>query len=160
MTEKRLPVFRLEKIKTSLATKAMGRHWNRTQPTPNADTSMPDGVQVLCGTGNPDQDMQPFLDRITGPRRKDEVIGIEALMSASEDMFRRPDQPEGSRDPERVKAWSDAAMKCLREQFPDMVASAVLHLDETTPHIHALIVPVVEKERKARGRGAKDKPPF
>lgn len=42
-----------------------------------------------------------------------------------------------------VDAWSKANIEWLQETFgKDNVVSAVLHLDETTPHIHAIVVPV------------------
>jgi len=37
----------------------------------------------------------------------------------------------------------------LQEEFgKDNVVSAVLHMDETTPHIHATIVPIVQGQRR------------
>jgi len=47
-------------------------------------------------------------------------------------------------EPERVKAWATASLAWAKRQWPDQLASAVLHLDEQTPHLHLLVVPRVK----------------
>lgn len=73
------------------------------------------------------------------------------VLSASPQFF-RPDKPEeaGSYDPARVRAWSQKAMEWLREEFGTDAVHIALHLDETTAHIHALIVPTYIKQTKRR----------
>lgn len=59
----------------------------------------------------------------------------------------------------RLKEWSNDNIKWLQETFgKDNAVSAVLHLDEKTPHIHATVVPIVSGERrKAKQKnGTKD----
>ena len=36
----------------------------------------------------------------------------------------------------RMKAWATASLAWAKRQWPDQLASAVLHLDEQTPHLH------------------------
>ena len=52
----------------------------------------------------------------------------------------------------RLKAWCADNLEWLRRTFgAENVVSAVLHMDEATPHIHAAVVPIVTgKRRKAR----------
>ena len=49
----------------------------------------------------------------------------------------------------RLDDWRDDNLEWLRKTFgKDNLVSAVLHLDEKTPHIHATVVPVVTGERR------------
>ena len=49
----------------------------------------------------------------------------------------------------RLKAWCADNLAWLRKTFGvDNVVSAVLHMDEATPHIHAAVVPIVTGERR------------
>lgn len=81
-------------------------------------------------------------------RRDDAVLAVEVLLSASPEFF-RPEHPEraGTYDTERMEAWRDAAMEWLRGRYGDNLVSAVLHLDESTPHIQAVIVPITADNR-------------
>ena len=49
----------------------------------------------------------------------------------------------------RLEAWCADNLEWLRKTFgAENVVSAVLHMDEATPHIHAAIVPIVTGERR------------
>jgi len=49
----------------------------------------------------------------------------------------------------RLDEWCQDNLDWLRKTYgADNVVSAVLHMDEETPHIHATIVPIVQTERK------------
>ena len=49
----------------------------------------------------------------------------------------------------RLNDWCNDNMDWLKQTFgKDNVVSAVLHLDEKTPHIHATVVPIVTGERR------------
>ena len=49
----------------------------------------------------------------------------------------------------RLKAWCADNLEWLRRTFgAENVVSAVLHMDEATPHIHAAVVPIVTGERR------------
>jgi len=64
------------------------------------------------------------------------------LSGTPEDMQRI--QAEGKLD-----EWSNDNIKWLQDTFgKENVVSAVLHLDEKTPHIHAAVVPIVTGERR------------
>lgn len=152
------PILRLERVATRKEIGAMGRHWHRTQPTPNADPDMVGGVRLLHGSGDVLADLDAQLATLDKPPRKDACLGIEVLASASEDYFRPDGGSPYSRDPAKIEAWVRATMEHLRAEHGSTLAAAVLHLDETTPHIQALVVPIVEKMRAPAGR-AKDRTP-
>lgn len=57
---------------------------------------------------------------------------------------------------DRLKAWCADNLEWLRKTFgAENIVSAVLHMDEATPHIHAAVVPIVTGER----RKAREKKP-
>ena len=64
------------------------------------------------------------------------------LSGTHEDMARMED--EG-----RLGEWCDDSLAWLRETYgAENLVSAVLHMDEETPHIHATVVPIVQGERR------------
>lgn len=57
----------------------------------------------------------------------------------------------------RLDEWCQDNLDWLRKTYgEDNVVSAVLHMDEETPHIHATIVPIVQTERKKQKGGVRD----
>ena len=74
---------------------------------------------------------------------KNQVQAIRIVLSGThEDMARV--EGEGKLD-----EWCADNVKWLRETYgADNLVSAVLHMDEETPHIHATIVPIVQGERR------------
>jgi hypothetical protein len=78
--------------------------------------------------------------------RKDAVLANDILLSVSPEWF-RPEAPEahGTWDNARLKTFEAEARDMLKRTFGARVVSAVLHLDEATPHIQAVVVPVMRK---------------
>lgn len=91
-----------------------------------------------------------------GIKRKitpDQVRAIRIVLSGThEDMARVQD--EG-----RLNEWCGDNLQWLHRTFgKENTVSAVLHMDEHTPHIHATVVPIVTGERrKARKKQAEGK---
>ena len=88
--------------------------------------------------------------RTAGIRRKitpDQVRAIRIVLSGThEDMARVQD--EG-----RLAEWCDDNLQWLHRTFgSENTVSAVLHMDEHTPHIHATVVPIVTGERRKAKR--------
>ena len=84
--------------------------------------------------------------RTAGIKRKitpDQVRAIRIVLSGThEDMVRVQD--EG-----RLDEWCDDNLQWLHRTFgKENTVSAVLHMDEHTPHIHATVVPIVTGERR------------
>ena len=88
--------------------------------------------------------------------RKDQVCCIEIRLSAS---------PEAMAEiiaQGRLMDWCRESVKwAQREHGKENIVSAVLHMDEETPHLHVSLVPVVQGESKKQAttkkRAAKDK---
>lgn len=137
--------------KTSGTDAAMSAHIERTIKPKNAVESMthlnrelitfPDGVE------NRTQAIQHRLDT-AGLTRKignNQVRAIRVLLTGThEDMERITN--EG-----RLDGWCNDNLKYLADTFGrENIVSAVLHMDEQTPHIHATLVPIVKGERKRK----------
>jgi len=136
-------IMRTKKHSTMGDIGAMGKHNERERRTPNADPDrLADNVRLI-GTGDWVADAQARLDEATNARfRPDAVRGIEVFMGTSPEFFQ-------SGDREREAAWVERSMAWLRETFGGErnIVGAVLHRDETTPHIQALVVPLNDRDR-------------
>lgn len=77
---------------------------------------------------------------------------VQIVLSASPEYFRGPGQGPGQWDETRLKAWKAATLAWLHDEYGDDLAHASLHLDEDTPHIHALVVPTYEKRPRKPGK--------
>lgn len=85
--------------------------------------------------------------------RKNGVIANEDIYSASPAFFGDP-AAWCARSPEewRRNPWVVATVAFLKKVHNENLISVVLHLDERTPHLHAITLPLVEKARTKRGR--------
>ena len=127
-------VLRIQKLKTWGAIGGSGKHNQRERETPNADAARTAENRTVA----------QVKEAIGTQRiRKNAVLGVEMLLSASPEYF-RPGQTEkaGEYDAHRLNSWVDASTQWLQERYGNRVVKAVLHLDEATPHIHALLVPL------------------
>ena len=140
--------IQINKAKGSADTGASDHIERKTTPK-NADPTrthlnrelvqFPDGVADRTGAIS-------HRIRTAGIRRKitpDQVRAIRIVLSGThEDMMRVQD--EG-----RLSEWCDDNLQWLHRTFgKENTVSAVLHMDEHTPHIHATVVPIVTGERR------------
>lgn len=73
--------------------------------------------------------------------RKDSVRVVEALITASPEVF------QGMKTAE-IRAYFEYAMEFIQKrQNPQTMISAVIHMDEKTPHMHLSFVPLTEDGR-------------
>lgn len=134
-------VCRIQKRKTHGDIKAMAAHHVRSRPTPNAD---PEGdVVVLVGSGDPYSDVVRRLVDAASPR-SNAVLAVEIIFSAGAEYF-RPEDPQayGEYDPDRAGRFARAVKSWATETYGENLVSLVLHLDEGTPHLHGVVVPVI-----------------
>ena len=137
--------------KTGGTDAAMSAHIERTIHPKNADASrthlnkelikFPDGVESRT------QAIQHRLDN-AGLTRKignNQVRAIRVLLTGThEDM-------ESIAQEGRLDEWCEDNLRYLADTFGrENIVSAVLHMDEQTPHIHATLVPIVREERKRK----------
>lgn len=73
--------------------------------------------------------------------RKDSVRVVETLITASPEFFKGIKRAE-------VKAYFDLALEFIKQhQAPETILSAVVHMDEKTPHMHLCFVPLTKDGR-------------
>ena len=83
--------------------------------------------------------------------KDDAVIALCFICSSDEETMKQFEK-EG-----RLDDWIDSTLGWFKQEFGDKnVVSAVLHMDETTPHLHVTVVPITYEEPKPR----KEKPKF
>lgn len=139
-------ILRTKKLKSIQNVAGSGSHVFRLRETPNADPSRKQDNKILVG-GESNLLHQVVNERIknglneTAKVRKDSVRAIEFMLSASPGWFDKA-------SPEKLEKWEEANVKWLQDKYgKDNVVSAVLHMDETTPHIHAYVVPITKDGR-------------
>ena len=88
------------------------------------------------------RDISNRIIREAGCRvRKDSVTAVEALITASPEFFEK-------KSPKEVKEFFDYAVEFMKsKQNPDTYISAVVHVDEKTPHMHLCFVPITPDGR-------------
>lgn len=78
--------------------------------------------------------------------RKNAVYAVEVVLTVSPEFFRDQGQGPGEYDFSSVEAYESACVQWLEETFgEDNILSSVVHCHESTPHVHALILPIDPK---------------
>jgi len=132
-------VMRIAKLKTMGEIGALGKHNERTRETRNADVGRLGDNERLVGTGDWCADVEARL-AVARYRRPDAVLCLEHVLTASKEFF-------ADGDSGRLAAWRDAAMEWLRDTYGrENVVAVVLHRDEITPHVQAVVVPIDERD--------------
>lgn len=128
-------IMRGEKRKTGDARGCVA-HITRTQPTPNANPEKTAENYAVVGPGWDDaKGIHAAIEARTPDKyRKDAVRAIEFVVSASPSWFEQ--------NPEREREYFEAAAQWFQSEFSsENVVSAVVHRDESSPHMHLLVVP-------------------
>ena len=142
-------VLHLDKAKG--ADSGMSAHIERTIHPKNADPTRThlnrELIQFPDGVTNRTQAIQHRLDT-AGLKRKianNQVRAIRILLTGThEDMVQI--EKNG-----RLDEWCQDNIDWLRKTYgADNVVSVVLHMDESTPHLHATVVPIVHTERQRK----------
>lgn len=140
-------IARIAKLKSGNVG-ASGLHTGRARQTPNANPE----ITNIRFIGQPDSPDLPSLETIVRDRigqqtiRKNAVLCVEMLLTASPEYF-RPDDPSkaGYYEPEKLADFRASVHSWLDNEYGDRIVRAELHLDESTPHIHAYLVPLDER---------------
>ena len=140
-------VLHLEKAKG--ADSGMSAHIERTIQPKNADPTRTrlnrELIQFPDGVRNRTAAIQHRLDTAGLKRKigKNQVQAIRIVLTGTHADMEQIEQMG------RLDEWCQDNLDWLRKTYgTDNVVSAVLQMDEETPHIHATIVPIVQTERK------------
>ena len=144
-------VLHLEKAKGTDS--RMSAHIERTVHPKNADRTRThlnrELVQFPEGVRNRTQAIAHRIET-AGIRRKvsaNQVKAIRILLTGSNKDMKQM-EAEG-----RIEDWCNDSLKWIRETYGEQnLVSAVLHMDEKTPRIHATVIPIVTGERRKAGQ--------
>lgn len=135
-------IMRMQKIKSTSAASARLKHARREIPCKTVRDPNAKNVRITLG-----EDMKRtakmsfaeiFKERTAGQNvRKNAVHAIEVVLTFS----------PGAVAPGQLREWAGANMGWLEQTFGGRqnIIDAQLHLDETTPHIHAMVLPINER---------------
>lgn len=129
-------ILRTEKLKSVGNIVASLSHNYRTRETPNADPTRT--LNNLHDIASAKQAADAIRKRIPLKHRSDAVLCIEYLITASPEYFNSDDDPKGKKYFELAKKW------LIEKHGEENVITTSIHHDETTPHLVAYVVPVVD----------------
>lgn len=115
------------------ATRTATDYNNRVQPGMDA-------LNVsLIQSNNWMQDIQNEINRAGAKTRSNSVVALDAIYTASKDFFK-------DKSTEECNKYFQDCLQFHQKKFGHVV-SAVVHYDETTPHLHILSVPLTQDGR-------------
>lgn len=158
-------ILRIAKHSSTGSLGAMTKHNKRTMEVPNADPEKTQyNYEAFGSSGDYVKEVEKIIAREKLHTQKNSVLAIEHLMTASPEFFKFsktemaiPDKKQRNEAYwKRFDKWIDANKKFLEEYYGphSKIASISVHLDESTPHLHAFIVPITEGKLKG-GRTVK-----
>ncbi len=126
-------------------------HIERTIAPKNADPTRThlnqEMIELPNGVQNRTQAIQYRLESAGLQRKigKNQVRAVRIMLSGSHEDMKRIEQAG------KLNEWCKDNLDWLKKTYgADNIVSAVLHLDETTPHIHATMIPIVTGERRKK----------
>jgi hypothetical protein len=142
-----LTILRIEKLKTFGNVAGSDDHVTRNRETPNADPTR-ENVRLIGGEDERalEEIVKEKISTLKHRPRHDAVLCTEMFLSASPEYFRPKDPSQsGQWSDSLMQQWAIASRDWLSQNYGSKCVRAELHLDESTPHIHAYIVPLNEK---------------
>lgn len=133
--QNRYAIIRHNKLATREKIAKATAHNNRTSNPHNAD---PNGKCILVGgSNNPLDSLDKLIEKYGIKVRSNACLAGEYLLTFSPEMAGKID----------LKDWVSANLNFIaNEHSKESILSAHLHLDETTPHLHIVTAPLIEKE--------------
>ena len=128
------------------------QHCYRERNTHNADQERTPDNQHLVAKST-DEAMGKLKSLLPEKRRKDAVLAVEYVMSASPEWFAKA-------TPEQEKAFFEQSLQWLADKYgADRIVTASIHRDESTPHLSAFVVPLTHDKRLSAKEfiGSRDK---
>ncbi|EJB5809724.1 plasmid recombination protein [Campylobacter coli] len=133
-------IMRAKKLNSMGTVEAALQHCYRDRETPNADQERTPDNEHMAATST-DQAMGRLRELLPEKRRKDAVLAVEYVMTASPEWWTKADQ-------EQQADFFDQAHKWLADKYgADRIITATIHRDETSPHLSAFVVPLTQDGR-------------
>lgn len=138
-------IIRAEKHKSITSLKSREAHTFRLRDTPNADSAKAKRNKLLFGRQDYAASAKEKLEDYAKDKhiRKDAVVAIEYLLTASPEFFEPGSKSE--RD-DRLNIWCDAQIEFMKAKHgAENILCMYLHLDEKTPHLEVYVLPIDPK---------------
>ena len=145
-------IMRAKKLANMGSVAASMQHCYRERETHNADQVRTPDNQHL-GAKSTDEAMGKLRALLPEKRRKDAVLMVEYVMTASPEWFDKA-------TPEQEKAFFQRSLQWLTDKYgADRIITASIHRDEATPHLSAFVVPLTQDKRLSAKEfiGSRDK---
>ena len=145
-------IMRAKKLANMGSVAASMQHCYRERETHNADQERTPNNQHL-GAQTTDEAMGKLRALLPEKRRKDAVLAVEYVMTASPEWFAQA-------TPEQEKAFFQRSLQWLADKYgADRIVTASIHRDEATPHLSAFVVPLTQDKRLSAKEfiGSRDK---
>lgn len=128
-------IMRAKKLATAGGVAASLKHHFRERPTPNADAERTPENEHYGPSTSTSQAMGQLRDLLPEKRRKDAVLAVEYLMTASPEWWKSASHVQQDQFFARSLTW-------LKDKYgAENVFVATVHNDEKTPHLAAFVVP-------------------
>ena len=133
-------IMRAKKLANMGSVAASMQHCYRERETHNADQERTPDNQHL-GAKSTDEAMGNLRALLPEKRRKDAVLAVEYVMTASPEWFAQA-------TPEQEKALFQRSLQWLADKYgADRIVTASIHRDEAAPHLSAFVVPLTQDKR-------------
>lgn len=133
-------IMRAKKLNSMGTVAAALQHCYRDRETPNADQERTPDNEHLAARST-DEAMGQLRERLPEKRRKDAVLAVEYVMTASPEWW-------NTASSDQQQAFFTRSVEWLADKYgAENVVTATIHRDELTPHLSAFVVP-----RTADGR--------
>lgn len=130
-------ICRLGKIKSQSQLSQAQGHNMRQRETFNADPLKSQQNEILHGSAFVRDDVNKRLEETGVKVRKDSVLCAEMILTASPEFFDTN---------VNIKQWEQENLKFLKDKYGENLINVISHKDEKSPHLHAIITPIIEGE--------------
>ncbi|CUB02159.1 MobV family relaxase [Comamonas thiooxydans] len=133
-------IMRCKKLASMGSAAAALKHCYRERETANADASKTPQNEHQAARST-DEAMGKLRDLLPEKRRKDAVLAVEYLMTASPEWWKQA-------TPEQQQAFFQRSRQWLADKYGEQnIIAATIHRDETSPHMSAFVVPLTKDGR-------------
>lgn len=133
-------IMRCKKLKSVACVAASLSHCFRDRETTNADSSKT-VLNAHYRAESASEGMQKLMSLLPQKRRKDAVLTVEYLMTASPDWWKNASSEQQDVFFKNSYAW------LAKKYGADRIVVASVHRDETSPHLSAFVVPLTRDGR-------------
>ena len=143
---KQFAIIRVEKHKKGSTSAVNNHNFRNGNVETNIKTEKTKDNILLFGTDNIKNDINDYIETSgIKPRNKDTVLFQEFVLTASpEFFFNNKDGTKKTKEEykKNLDDWIKTQVDYLKKENYGICVNAVVHLDESTPHIHAVVLPI------------------